>query len=148
MDFRRLARELDSIGHEAGRVAGLSDDQIAEIEARCLHGVKAPVVYVEFMKNMGRCAGPLLAGTDIFYPAIVQYQEELMDFVRRDSSGMLPPDDAFIFASHQGYQVYWMATGGGGDPAVDEYQESDGIVQHWESFTDFIASELSAASSW
>lgn len=124
-------------------VAGLSEDELAAIERECLGGARLPAAYRHFMKAMGRCAGPLLRGTDVFYPEVAERYQERWEWIREDSGGTLPPAGAFIFASHQGYQYYWMPVDADGNPPVYEYEEADGVVREWDSFTDFIAYEFS-----
>ncbi|WP_173140072.1 SMI1/KNR4 family protein [Kibdelosporangium persicum] len=141
--MRDLANLLRSrYGHDD--VVGLTDNEVSEVqEDQELSGL--PGAYVEFLTLMGRRAGKLLVGTDIFYPSIVGIKRDASELLEECGVRDLVPNDALVFAMHQGYQVYWMADVSTGDPAVSMYQEGeDGITREWSSFSSFLWDEYSA----
>jgi hypothetical protein len=146
LDFETLATELSAKCSDRRSVTGLMESELRELE-RGLGGRKLPLVYREFMSRMGRDAGPLLAGTDAFYPEIVEYQEDAWDLVSEGSVEHLVSAGCIIFAIHQGYQIYYMSLDVGDDPPVFMYQEGDsGMSSSWKSFSLFILDELSSIS--
>ena len=93
---------------------------------------------------MGRKAGRLLAGTDAFYPDILGLKQDASELLANNGESGLIPEGSVVFAMHQGYQVYWMASLSVDDPPVFIYQEgSPGVSSEWESFTAFLRYELS-----
>ncbi|GAA1293843.1 hypothetical protein Psi02_42490 [Planotetraspora silvatica] len=138
-DFEQLATILAT---RDNAVAGLTHAELLELE-RGLGGMRLPLAYRDFMKRMGRDAGPLLAGTDAFYPQIIDYQAEAWELVSDEKIGHLVPAESIIFATHQGYQIYWMSSEAGDDPPVFMYQENDQkISRRWESFSEFVYGEF------
>ncbi|MFE1957616.1 hypothetical protein [Streptomyces sp. NPDC059479] len=122
-------------------VAGMTD---AEIELlRELWGLRGiPDKYGAFLSLMGRGAGGILRGTDAFFPAILDVRRAADDFFSDNPGGMDFPDDAVVFAMHQGYQVYWMESTSLQDPPVSLYMEGEAApMGHWRSFTEFLNSE-------
>ncbi|VVJ15377.1 Uncharacterised protein [Amycolatopsis camponoti] len=126
-------------GH--GEVVGISPDEVEEVRVR--QGVEElPLEYRRFLALMGRRAGGMLVGTDIFYPAILPLKDSLDDFpVVRDLISSVP--GSLVLGMHQGYQVYVVTDVGSSDPKVLMYEEDeDAPVSEWDSFTDFLRSEM------
>lgn len=145
-ELEELAAVLTAKAGDRHCVTGLTDAELFELE-RGLGGMRLPLAYREFMRRMGRDAGPLLAGTDAFYPQIIEYQEDAWSLVSEGRIEHLAPVGSIIFAIHQGYQIYWMSSRAGEDPPVFMYQEGDSeICLTWESFSDFISDEFSKVS--
>lgn len=119
-------------------IQGLTDDEIREIQTD--QGLESlPVCYQEFLRCMGRCAGHLLIGTDVFYPALLGIKADVLDLLRENAVSNLIGDDAVVIGMHQGYQAYWLETASGDDPAVYLYQEGEtGISKKWASFSAFL----------
>ena len=96
-----------------------------------------PGRYVEFLKVMGRDAGPIWFGTDAFYPGILSLKDDALEILRDNDVSDLLPTGAIVFAIHQGYQIYWMTNPDQDDPPVRMYQEGTlGVARAWESFTE------------
>lgn len=139
-EVERIANVLRA-RYGPGAVVGLSAGEVDEVRAR--QGVvKLPETYHRFLTVMGRRAGQMLAGTDIFYPEMLDLKDFLEDFPVVQalvSSG----GESLVFGMHQGYQVYVAADVASADPPVLMYQEGDsGPVLEWESFTGFLRAEL------
>jgi hypothetical protein len=137
-----LARALADECESGQRIVGLGDAELDELQAAL--GGNLPSAYRDFMRKMGRSAGPLLAGTDAFYPEIIEYQEDAAEVAASGGASYEVPAGAIIFAIHQGYQIYWMPSGCGDDPPVFLYQEEDSKESaKWESFSKFVLDEYS-----
>jgi hypothetical protein len=125
----------------SGEVVGLSQGEVEEV--RVSQGVEElPLEYRRFLGLMGRRAGGMLAGTDLFYPAILAMKNSLDDFpVVRDL--VASTSDSLILGMHQGYQVYVVTDVSSSNPKVLMYEEDeDDPVSEWESFTDFLRAEV------
>jgi hypothetical protein len=84
-------------------IEGCSSSEIKEIE-KCID-YPLPFAYVEFLRVMGRQAGKLLIGTDIFFPQILECQQYAEELLAEDPSTTFQLDDkTFVFMVHQGYQ--------------------------------------------
>src|SRR5262245_9439398 len=75
-------------------IKGCTNSEIAEIA----NGRVLPLRYREFLSAMGRGAGKLYVGTDMFYPAIIGLTEGACDLVSEDPAGIVFPADALAFA--------------------------------------------------
>ena len=127
-----LAREF---GNET--VVGLSSVEIVEV-ATALGGHELPSSYVEFLRLMGKVAGRMLVGTDIFYPRLLKVKEYAQELFEETGRVDLMSDTSIVFALHQGYQVYWFVDNSE-DPQVLMYQEGDEAVsRRWDSFSSFL----------
>jgi hypothetical protein len=126
-------------------LVGLSDEEI-QLVTRDQELDHLPARYVEFLRVMGRSAGRLLAGTDVFYPDILGLRRDALELLSENGVAGLIQDGSVVFAMHQGYQVYWM-NGAADDPPVLMYHEGDSAIRReWDSFTDFLRYESSRLS--
>src|SRR5262245_23536290 len=117
-------------------LVGLTEDEIRQL-AEDQHVKSLPVAYLKFLRLMGRSAGLLLRGTDAFYPSIIGLKDDAKNLMEAEGFGGLLPRDAFVFAMHQGYQVYWFQSTEGENPTVYLFQEGDGgVSREWPTFTD------------
>ncbi|WP_412742821.1 SMI1/KNR4 family protein [Krasilnikovia sp. MM14-A1004] len=130
-----MPTSAELIGISAAEIDEVAEDQsVASMPSR----------YVEFLRVMGRTAGPLLVGTDAFYPDILGIKRDGLELLTDNSVSGFAPTSAIFFAMHQGYQVYWMPSSLSDDPPVYMYQEGDkGVTREWRSFTEFLRHELS-----
>lgn len=126
-------------------LVGVSDEELREFaEDQAITSI--PGRYAEFLKAMGRAAGPLLVGTDAFYPDIIGLKRDGLELLADSGVAGLASSDVIVIAMHQGYQVYWMADVSTDDPPVYMYQEGDkGISKKWDSLTEFLRQELAKA---
>jgi hypothetical protein len=91
---------------------------------------------------MGHRAGRFFQGTDIFYGDglfdLRQDAEELLEEDEGDEVIRLP-EDAFVFAMHQGYEFTYFRLSEGDDPPVYQFMEGKGPpVKSWPSFSDYL----------
>lgn len=116
-----VERLADALGQQGYDMVGLSSEEIEEV--RDDQGLaRLPATYVEFLQRMGRVAGRLLVGTDAFYPTILGLRPEAGELLAMNGVSDLFGQDDLVFAMHQGYQFYWMATEPD-DPPVFMYSE-------------------------
>jgi hypothetical protein len=132
---------VEDLSLPADSLVGLSGQEVQDVAAD--QGVATlPARYVEFLSEMGRKAGGLLAGTDAFYPEILGLRRDAMELLAENGESGLLRDESVVFAMHQGYQVYWMASRILGDPPVFMYQEGHpGVARERESLTAFLQYE-------
>jgi hypothetical protein len=110
----------------------MADQQVARL----------PAEYVCFLQRIGCGAGPYLRGTDTFYPRIITIgiRAAATDLFRENDTGIQLSPDAFVFAMHQGYQVFWFPSVMDDDPKVIMYQEGDkGSSREWDSFSTYLS---------
>jgi hypothetical protein len=122
-------------------VVGLTGDEVRQVELD--QGCALPFEYVEFLTCMGKRAGQLLVGTDVFYPEVLGLKMDALALLAEFGDGQLVASESVVFATHQGYQIYWMADVIGGDPPVLMYEEGLGVVTEWSSFSGFLWDEHS-----
>lgn len=125
----------DAVGLTEREISLIAEDQ----------GVpRLPLVYGEFLREMGRGGGKFLAGTEAFYPGILGLKEDAARLLLENRMEGLISKESIVFAMHQGFQVYWMIDFRLGDPAVRMFQEGEsGIFREWDSFSDFLRDEAS-----
>jgi hypothetical protein len=104
---------------------GANDGEIEALEAYA--GGALPVVYRQFLKQLGRSAGELLRGSEYavsqeFHLRLREYAEELL---RRNAAPFALPPTAFVFLMSQGYQFSFFNRNQGDDPSVYHYLEGD-----------------------
>jgi hypothetical protein len=126
-----IARAEDLIGCNPDQIEALRRDQ----------GVaRLPDSYARFLSRAGRSAGPVLRGTDAFFPSLIGIKSDARSLLR--DARLL--DDQFdsesvVVAMHQGYQVFWLVSVNIPDPPVRMYQEGDANVSAtWDSFAHFL----------
>lgn len=125
---------------EPDGVLGAAEEQIAEIQKAW--GVsRLPSAYLDFLTRMGLSAGRVLRGTDAFFPVLLQMRGWADEFFEENSGLISRPDEAVVFAMHQGYLVYWMSNTSSSDPEVVLCTEaSPSPLRVWPSFTAFLNS--------
>ncbi|RZQ60747.1 SMI1/KNR4 family protein [Amycolatopsis suaedae] len=110
----------------------------AEIdEVREAQQIRLPAEYERFLGTMGRRAGNLLRGTDVFYPAIV----ELADEFRAAADEFGVASGSVLLGMHQGYVLYWLDV----DGRVCSFTEGDSEAgPTWPSLPGFLADQAGA----
>lgn len=75
-----------------------------------------PQAYKEFMFQCGKGAGLYSCDADFTYPRVCNLRNELL--LDLAESGIELPENAFVFASYQGYQYKYFLCDDNNDPAV------------------------------
>ncbi|AJQ96213.1 SMI1/KNR4 family protein [Gynuella sunshinyii] len=78
-------------------------------------------------------------GTDIDEPYLNELNDWAKELLEDSGSEYILPENAFVFAMHQGYQFMYFICDGHDDPEVWYYIEDEPMpVVKWKSFSDFI----------
>ncbi|MEV6361678.1 SMI1/KNR4 family protein [Nocardia asteroides] len=110
-----FSRELINSGFATSdTIRGCDPDEIARVLAPA--GFPVPAEYHAFLACMGKQAGTLFQGTDLFYPQMLDAWEAAGDIAGQE----LSLADRFFFGHRQGYKVYFFEPG---SAAVHCYQE-------------------------
>lgn len=148
----QISRDLDEAKEQlitrgtAGESSfyGCSESEIGEIEAEA--GQPLPRAYIEFLRQMGKGAGRFFEGTDVFYPFMFQNTQAAKEMLEELAVGLSLPENAYIFAMHQGYQFFFFFEDND-NPSVHYYMEGNLHFDRWnETFTEFI--KQMAANDW
>ncbi len=102
-----------------------------------------PLQYREFLLGIGRGAGILFQGTDIFFPSIIGLKTDAVNLLKENGENFTLSSVDFVFSMHQGYEFCYFNTSEGDDPPVYQYIEGSGspmIV--WKSFSDFLMDSI------
>jgi hypothetical protein len=136
--------ELHSVASH-GNLFGCSDEEILRVQQQ--FAFELPNAYRLFLATMGKGAGKFFVGTDLFFPSILGVTDDARELVSEDSAEITLPDNAIVFAMHQGYQFMFMLADGSDDPPVVSYLERSGkFDKQSESFSQYL---LSASNdSW
>ena len=123
-------------------ISGCSKSNIKKLEES--YGYHLPEIYKQFLSKMGRSAGKFFRGTDIFYTRqLIEFNNYLKETLDDDNSEFELPENAFVFAHHQGYIYFFFYVTEGDDPAVYGYKEGDLLPEKIdESFSQFLLSSL------
>ncbi|MGW5921308.1 SMI1/KNR4 family protein [Nocardia fluminea] len=118
-DMKRLRQELLASGVASeDDIMGCSASEIEDVLSSA-GSFRLPDQYLAFLQVMGRRAGELFEGTDIFYPRSLEAREAAIDVASGDGES-LSLENRFFFGHHQGYKVYFFEPD---SPAVFTYQE-------------------------
>ncbi|WP_328661318.1 SMI1/KNR4 family protein [Nocardia salmonicida] len=116
-DIETFGRELIASGFATSdSIIGCDSAEIAQVHSVAPEGFPIPDEYQAFLEYMGKKAGTLFRGTDLFFPRMLDAIEAAEDV----SGKGLTLDGRFFFGHHQGYKVYFFKRGSG---AVYAYQE-------------------------
>ena len=99
------------------------EEEIAGIDEQL--GITLPTSYRDFLKVMGRDADGFLVGSDYRYPTILTFREWAEKELREFVPGYVLPPSAFVFFSHQGYNLLWFDCLAAADPPVVLFSEME-----------------------
>jgi hypothetical protein len=100
-----------------------SEEEVTALEVSL--GVEMPNAYRDFLLTMGRGAGDLFIGSDVYYDRLFELREWAQDLLDENEATDTIPLDAFVFLMHQGYQFMFLRKSEGEDPPVWAYNEAD-----------------------
>lgn len=84
-------------------IIGCDSAEIAQVYSLAPEGFPIPDEYHAFLAQMGKQAGTLFRGTDLFFPRMLDARE-----AAEDISGEGPTlENHYFFGHHQGYKVYF-----------------------------------------
>ena len=117
--MKHLRKELLTSGVASeDEIMGCSASEKEDVSSSA-GSFRLPDQYLAFLQVMGRRAGELFEGTDIFYPRSLEAREAAID-VASAAGESLSLENRFFFGHHQGYKVYFFEPD---FPAVFTYQE-------------------------
>lgn len=134
--------DLTALGFAKPRqIIGCTTEEIAAIERTV--SAPLPYAYVAFLKMMGKKAGNLWVGSNVFYPEPLTLNEDALALLRENGDESFWQQGNIAFHMHQGYQFLFVKAGEGDDPPVYHYLEGrlpgTGTVSRLrDSFTQFI----------
>ncbi len=113
---------------------GCSEAELAAVR-QAAGSFVLPEQYFEFLGLMGREAGRLFRGTDMFFPGLLECHDQAREFAEDDDPGLTVANRHF-FGHHAGYQWYLFQRG---TAEVFMYTEESGPpVAKGEDFLDFL----------
>ncbi|ALX96041.1 hypothetical protein AV650_21950 [Serratia fonticola] len=122
---------------------GCSTHEVEELES--FLGYTLPFEYKEFLRILGKGAGSLFQGTDIYYPRVLELKSEAEELISEMNLNKHLPDNAFVFCMHQGYECNYFLIGEP-DPTIFQFyegQENQRIDNKaYDSFSQFIAENI------
>ncbi|HYX28635.1 MAG TPA: SMI1/KNR4 family protein [Pyrinomonadaceae bacterium] len=135
--IQQLANEIISSGlARESELIGCSEAEIVELEAT--FNLSLPETYRQWLKTMGRGAGHFLAGSDAFYPTVIENRKYAEELLAETGQPFVLEPDAFVFLIHQGYQfLYFLTHEGHPDPPVIYHLEGAEPEQRWTHLTDY-----------
>ncbi|MGS2809913.1 hypothetical protein [Nocardia sp. MW-W600-9] len=105
-DIKDLRQELFASGVASeDEIVGCSASEMEDVSSSA-GSFRLPDQYLAFLQVMGRRAGNLFEGTDIFYPRLLEAREAAID-VASQGGDSLSLENRFFFGHHQGYKVYF-----------------------------------------
>jgi hypothetical protein len=126
-DFgRNLKHRLAELGLTCGcELVGCELEDIEE--AKLNQGVTfLPRAYIDFLLEMGKCAGCLFLGSDYDCDAICILKDSHKQDIASLDMPFQIPEDVFIFLSHQGYVFWYFHTADQlEDPPIYKYVENN-----------------------
>jgi hypothetical protein len=136
-------------------IRGCTLEEIDRLERH--FGITLPQMYRSFLLKMGHSSGYFMAGTHTTYQFLFSLRDWAVEMLENESllieQGIMKPEhrnfvlpgEAFVFAMHQGYVIYYFRLDEGPNPPVYYYIEGEGTsTRDTESFMDYLHRELKA----
>lgn len=127
---RRLIALPESRGQD---LEGASEEEIRQLEMYA--GGRLPLVYKQFLRQLGRSAGELFRGSDYsvsqrFHLHLREHAEKLL---MRSKAPFALATAAFVFLMSQGCQISFFYLDRGDDPSVYHYLEGDPVPRQLDA---------------
>lgn len=141
----QLEKRMIAVGlADPSEIHGCSPQEVDQLEAN-LH-VEFPLVYREFLLRMGRRAGSVFAGTDVFLGRLPELREYANEILNESSSPFNLPVECHVFLVHQGYVFMYFPTSEGEDPPVYRFVPGDQWPKRTDvSFLEFLTTSVEDA---
>lgn len=119
---------------------GCTDVEISTIERHfnCI----LPVAYRQFLAIAGKSAGKIFSGTDIFFPRVLELQNEASELMSELNLSFLVPVDAKVFCMHQGYEILYFQPISDDPPIFQFFEGERSITQPWKRFSEFLKKSI------
>ena len=139
MDAIDLVRQRlisEGVADEA-HIIGCSDDEVKQVAAA--QAAPMPRLYQRFLQVMGRGAGDLLVGSDVYFPKVLGLRQSAAELLAACGHPFDLPETAVVFLMHQGYQFMYFESAESEDPPVMRFMEGwRSPRQEYPRFTDFL----------
>ena len=126
-------------------VVGLSE---LEIDTIC-HAQDVPFLpddYTVFLRAAGRRAGTFGAGSEMFYPLLLETKAWMTANLRAHGTPFELPSNSFVFVSHGGYDYWYFVDATSDSPIVANWQEDKPRPNRlFRTFSDWLLAEVNAA---
>jgi hypothetical protein len=141
--FHDTPQELIAAHHRRlTTFVGYSEEEVAGAEGQL--GVRFPVVFRAYLREMGRSPGDLFRGSDLADIAgFDRLRDAALALMAETDPGLTLPPDAVVFLFHQGYAFLYLRAAGGFDSPVWQYAETESEPEEAApSFADMVGAEL------
>ncbi len=123
---------------------GVLDIEISAFEREC--NVIFPSAYREFLRKYG--ISGVMKGADYEFHKLHDVKEWSDELICENGVDISWLGSFFVFAIHQGYQIFLFQLGVGDDPIVYSYTEGDkGISSVGMRFSEFVAAYIREEST-
>ena len=133
---------------EAAEIRGLSDAELEEV--RIDQAVsQLPGSYLQFLKLMGRSAGYLLRGTDVFYPKLLGLKQDAKELLASNGIPEASLEECIVFSMHGGYQIHWLSSSMEDSPVL-MYSEAQQFPdpRSWPNLRSYLEREIDLTARW
>jgi hypothetical protein len=103
-----------------GRIKAMTNLVVLEKK----YDLELPEVYKIWIQMDGP-SDPSFVGTDMDFPYLSELQHWAENLFKEAGLNFKLPEKSFVFAMHQGYQLYYFICDGSPDPEVWYYMEGD-----------------------
>jgi hypothetical protein len=127
-------------------IIGCSAEEVAQVVAA--QGAPLPWLYERFLRVMGKGAGDLLIGSDVYFPKVLDLRRAALELLGECGHPFDLPETAVVFLMHQGYQFMYFESAQPEDPPVMRFMEGwTAPRQEYERFTNFLDGSIREAVS-
>lgn len=146
VEFHRFKDDLFRLGIASEEsLLACTTSQVDDVQ-NCMPG-KMPLAYRLFLQAMGAGAGRFFRGTSVYYPTMIGLTEAAQEILEDNGGNTKLPDDAFVFAMHQGYQFFYFRCNSD-NPPVYHYMDGESEATMWaDSYTQFLWM-MNTAAEW
>lgn len=138
--IKRTIKNLNCLNR---KYDGCSVEEIEAIKAG-QNVTELPTLYNEFLETIGKGAQGLYVGTNIYYDDnLYKLKDFANELLQESESNFELPENAFVFAMHQGYQFLYFLCEETDDPTVFYYIENlSAPEKKYPSLTEFFKSTI------
>lgn len=141
--FRSTAQHLiDEHRRRLTTFVGYSESVVSAAELRL--GVRLPVVFRTFLREMGKSPGELFRGSDLAgVDEFDQFSADALELLSETDRTLSLPQEAIVFLFHQGYTfVYVLGNGGFDGPPMQWTETEHSPRQVADTFAEMVDAEL------
>jgi hypothetical protein len=139
--IRRLIEEQNVVA--LNHLVGCTDQEIEELMAD-QEVARLPLSYKWFLRTMGRDAGPILRGSQAFFPQLLGMKSAGIELLSENNAKETLGPDSFVIGLHQGYQLFWLSSVADSEPAVLMFQEGERVhSRKWNNFEAYLTDVVS-----